>query len=447
MNVLLLTHSYWPEHSPPQRRWQSLIRHLRTRGWQVTVVTPVAHYSHGPDYTRSTRGRVWGTQLGPLGERIRRVPYLTGGDDRFSKLVDQVFTATGSGLRAVTTPRPDVVVVTAPSLPLLAAGWCAAKLWRVPLVVEMRDAWPNLVTDSGVALGLAQKVINRAVEFVQNQADTVVTVTEGFAETLRERGVGSVVTVRNGVQLSRTPLLPPVPPRAHLEVLYLGNHGESQRLERLIDAAGLVGSSMHLTMVGQGSQKASLVAHAARTGVPVRFLDPVFRKDVFALYEQADSLVISLRDDWKSFEATIPSKTYEVLAVGRHVTGVVKGEAARVLEDSGAGHIANGTAEDIARVWRQLAADRTLLDVKDSGRLWVANHADYKDLAGQYDALLRGLLSRVAPSASTAKPAEAAGATGAAGATVAAGATQADHAPPAQGAIPEFAERRDPTRG
>ncbi|NHU84253.1 glycosyltransferase family 4 protein [Kocuria sp. JC486] len=392
MNVLLLTHSYWPEHSPPQRRWQALTRHLRNRGWALTVVAPVAHYSFGPDYSPTTRGRVLRRQTGPLGERILRVPFITGRDDRLSKLLDQLFTAAGSCVRALTCPRPDVVVITAPSLPLMAAAWAAAKLRRVPLVVEMRDAWPNLVTDSGVALGLAQSVINWAVEFVQNHADLVVTVTEGFAETLRERGVTSVATVRNGVMLSRTPALPPVPLRSRLEVLYLGNHGESQRLERLIDAARLVGEDMRLTMVGQGSQKAILKAYAQSRGVDVRFLDPVFRDEVFAHYEAADSLVISLRDDWRSFEATIPSKTYEVMAVGRHITGVVKGEAARILEAAGTGHIVGGTAEEIAQLWRRLAEDRGLLAVDDAGRRWVSAHADYKDLADQYDDLLTDLL-------------------------------------------------------
>lgn len=394
MKVLLLTHSYWPEHSPPQRRWQSLIRHLHPGGWQVVVVTPVAHYSHGPDYSRSTRGRLRGIQTGPLGEHILRVPFLTGRDHRFNKLVDQLFTAGFSLVRGLGLTRPDVVVVTAPSLPLMAAGWCVATLRRVPLVVEMRDAWPNLVTDSGVAVGRAQTWINRAVEFVQNHADTVVTVTEGFAHTLRERGVRRVVTIRNGVQVTNTPLLPPVPHRDRLEVLYLGNHGESQRLERLIEAAALVGPSMRLTMIGQGSQKSRLMAHAAHLGVDVRFMDPVFKDDVFTQYEQADSLVISLRDDWKSFEATIPSKTYEVMSVGRHITGVVKGEAARILEDSRAGDIVVGDPQHIAQLWRQLAADRTLLDVDDAGRRWVTAHADYADLAGEYDLLMRSILAR-----------------------------------------------------
>lgn len=388
--VLLLTHSYWPEHSPPQRRWQSLIPHLQRQGWQVCVVAPVGHYGPGPDFDETTRGRAFATTTGPLGERILRVPFLTRRDSRAAKLADQLVTALGSAVRACAAGDHDVVVVTAPSLPLLASGWIAARLRHRPLVVEMRDAWPNLAADAGVAAGPAQRVINAAVEFVQNRAQLVVTVTEGFAETLRHRGVDRVVTVRNGVPLSHIPVLPPPPPaRDRLEVLYLGNHGESQALGRLIEAAGIVGERMRLTMVGQGSQKAALMRLAAERGVPVRFREPAYREELFEHYREADSLVISLRDDWKSFEATIPSKTYEVMAVGRHLTAVVKGEAASVLHQAGVGDVVGSSAREIARLWSALAEDRTRLRIGTAGREWVAAHADYADLAVRYEALLR----------------------------------------------------------
>lgn len=389
MNILLITHSYWPEHSPPQRRWQSLIRDLHSRQWHVTVIAPVAHYSHGPDYSQRTRT----ASVGPLGESIHRVPYITDRDSRITKIADQLFTAAGSLARGLTTQRPDVVIVTAPALPLMAVGWLIAKLRRVPMVLEMRDAWPELITDSRASFAITRMVVNRCIEFIQNHADVVVTVTNGFAQMLKNRGVKHVVTIRNGVQLENTPFLPPVPHRDRLEVLYLGNHGESQQLEQLIDAAAMVGPIMRLTLVGQGSRKAALMAYAYERNVPVRFLDPVFREEVFKHYEQADSLVISLRDDWKSFDVTVPSKTYEVMAVGRHITAVVKGEAAQVLADAHTGEIVCSGATHIAQTWRELAADRSRLTVNDSGRQWVAEHADYKDLVVHYDHLLRNLLA------------------------------------------------------
>lgn len=391
LRLLVLTHSYWPEHSPPQRRWSSLTRYLVPSGWDVSFLAPAARFHGGEDTAPAGGDRGRGT--GPLGETIHRVPHFSRRHGRMSKLADQLVTAGASAVRGLSTGPVDVVLVTAPPLPLMAAGWALARLKGVPFVVEMRDAWPNLAEDANLVRTGGKSLINRVVEFVQDHADLVVTVTDGFARTLRERGVRSVVTVRNGVVLERTPrLLPPPLSRDRLEVLYLGNHGESQRLERLVEAAALVGDGMRLTMVGQGSRKPALQALAARLDAPVRFLPPEYGRAVFERYAEADTVVVSLRDDWKSFEATIPSKTYEALSVGRHVTAIVRGEAARVFVDAGEGDVVSGRPQDIARLWQELSADRARLRPRSTGRAWVAAHADYPDLARSYDGILRELL-------------------------------------------------------
>ena len=47
LRITLITHSYWPEQSPPQRRWTAMIKEFTHSGWNVDVVTPVAHYPFG----------------------------------------------------------------------------------------------------------------------------------------------------------------------------------------------------------------------------------------------------------------------------------------------------------------------------------------------------------------------------------------------------------------
>ena len=416
LRLLVLTHSYWPEHSPPQRRWSSLARYLSPVGWDVSLLAPAPRFYGFPG--ESPDQKLWKRTVGPSGEAIYRIPYLSAGHGRLSKIADQLFTAAASAVRGLFTDAFDIVLVTAPSLPLLASGWLLARLKGVPFVVEMRDAWPNLAEEANLVRNGRRSIINSVVEFVQNHADLVVTVTEGFARTLRERGVSSVVTVRNGVVLDSTPrLMPPPMQRDRLEVLYLGNHGESQRLEQLVEAAALVGSSMRLTMVGQGSRKVALQDLAARLGAPVRFLPPEYEGAAFLRYAEADTVVVSLRDDWKSFDATVPSKTYEVLSIGRHVTAIVKGEAARIFTDAGEGDLVRARPEDIARLWRELITDRSRLSPRGTGRAWVAAHADYPDLAARYDGVLRALLQGLstirsaAPGATPSRPASASGAT------------------------------------
>jgi glycosyltransferase involved in cell wall biosynthesis len=396
IRITLLTHSYWPEHSPPQRRWTAMIKAFSHAGWVVDVVTPVAHYPFGRRaLPRRMAGQPFQLQKGQFTEKIMRVPYLRHGNSRAARLVDQGYSAMLSIPAGMLLQKPDVVIVTAPALPSLAAGYVLAKLRRVPLIVEMRDAWPDLARDARLVQGSVKSLAEHVVEFVQQRADLVVTVTEGFAETLRTRGIRNVATVSNGLNLDAIPVLDaPELERPVFEALYLGNHGESQRLDVAIRAAALVGDSMHLHLVGHGTQRPALEKLARELKAPVTFHAPLHGEAMMERYASADTCIVSLRDDWKSFETTVPSKTYEVLAVGRHVTAMVRGEAARIVADAEAGDIVASDPEAMAALWRELAADRGRLVRNGDSRQWVKAHAEYEQLASRYMDLITGLLGK-----------------------------------------------------
>jgi len=395
LRITLLTHSYWPEHSPPQRRWTAMIKEFSRSGWDVDVVTPVAHYPFGRRaLARRLAGRPFRPQKGQFTENIFRVPYLRHSNSRAARLLDQCFSAALSVPAGFMVQKPDVVIVTAPALPSLAAGYILAKVRGVPLIVEMRDAWPDLARDARLVQGSVKSVVERVVDFVQHRADLVVTVTEGFAATLRARGVRNVATVSNGVHLDSIPVVgPPEPEREVFEALYLGNHGESQRLDVAIRASALVGDSMHLHMVGHGTQRPALEKLARKLNAPVTFHAPLTGDAMLERYASADTCLVSLRDDWTSFETTVPSKTYEVLAIGRHVTAMVRGEAARIVIDAEAGDVVPSSPEAMAELWRDLAADRSRLVRNGDSRQWVKTNAEYGHLAGRYMDLISELLA------------------------------------------------------
>ena len=342
--VMLVTHSYRPERTPPARRWAAVVSALRADGWEVDVVTP-------------------------------------------------------GGLRTVL--GEDVVVATLPALPTIVAGRALALLRRRPLVVEMRDAWPDLAHEAGVHQGLLGAAMERVVTGGQRAADVVVTVTEGFAETLRGRGMRRVVALGNGVDVDRVPVAPPrerAPGELH--VLYLGNLGESQGLERLVEAAARLRGThpgVRVRIVGGGTRRTALQELDARLSAGVEFLDAVPGARVPEHYAWADTLVVCLRPDWPSFRHTVPSKTYEVLASGRHVTGQVAGEAARILQDAGGvADVIGPMTEDLAAFLTALADEPARTRVGDIGRVWVRGHGHLPTIARRYETLLRGLL---APSA------------------------------------------------
>ncbi|WP_205163125.1 glycosyltransferase family 4 protein [Arthrobacter roseus] len=396
LRVLLLTHSYAPEHSPPQRRWTQFIHAFRKEGWNVDVVAPIAYrVPHTRILPKDVGGRAFRRDTGEFGERVRRVPVIPHRHSRLGKLMSHLFSAALSVPAALMGPRPDVVVVTVPSLPILGAGYVVSTLCRRPLVVDMRDAWPDLARDARIIKGNAKSLVEKIVTAIQSRSDRVVTVTYGFAQALKDRGIKQVNTVTNGVRLSSiAPLEPPCSETGPLNVLYLGNHGESQKLGLIIRAAALAGDTVKLTMVGHGVNKELLVALAQSLDVDVDFFPPAHGDWLRRFYEQSDTCVVSLRDDWKSFETTIPSKTYEVLSIRRHITAVVLGEARNIIESSGAGDVVAADPAAIADLWRELSEDRTRLNVGDGGRDWVRVNADYESLSLEYIDVLRSVVGQ-----------------------------------------------------
>lgn len=391
MRILLLTHHYEPEVGAPQRRWAQLVPRLVAMGHEVVVVTSVPHYPHGRA-PASAPGP--GTTTGRHGEVVVRVRYVPYDRGRGHRLVDQLVVAAGSLVPAVRS-RPDVVVATSPGLPTLWLGRAVASRLGAPLVLELRDAWPDLVHDAAVGPSWCRGAVVRALTRLQRRAAAVVCVSGRFAQVLRERGVRAG-QVSNGVDLGATQLLPPVTPAAALRVVYVGTVGESQDVAVAVRALQhLPPGSVELTVVGQGAGLAELRAAVPRLPRPadVRLLPPVAPHDVPALLAGADTVLVCLRD-WPALARTVPSKLYEVLASGRHVSAVLAGEGADIVRAAGAGDVVTpGDAAGLAALWRRLSTDRAATAVGTGPRAWVAEHADVDVLAARYVDVLTRLVA------------------------------------------------------
>lgn len=408
MHIVLVTHHYLPEVGAPQRRWRNLVERFVAAGHRVTVLAPPPHYPSGRASDLSPTERPHATETGPAGETIHRVRFREHGPDLRSRTLDQLRAAVDSvvvGRRRLRgARRPDVVIATAPGIPSIGAGFALSRWFRVPLVVEMRDAWPDLIAPSGM-WGHARRrgwratvtrVAHRLVTAGQRRAAAVVTTTDSFADILRDRGMPRVDVVRNGASLDEAPRVDPPSERDELHVLYLGTTGRSQGLTTAVHAAALLhrrGVPVRLRIVGSGYEDALLRAEAHALTAPVEFVDRIPRAEVEAHYDWADTVLVSLRA-WDPFEWTVPSKLYEAMVAGRHICASLAGEAALVVRQAGVGDaVPPEQPVALADLWAELAADRSRLHVGDSGRRWVTENANFDRLAAHYLRILEEVVT------------------------------------------------------
>ena len=425
MRILLITHYYPPEYGAPQRRWRMLTRAFTAAGHQVTVFAPPPHYPSGKisltDALTSAPGSV---RRGENGEIVVRTDFLPHRGDIFTRTADHAVAAVSAAVRAAVRfrrpeHRPDVIIATAPAMESLLAGRVLSRLWGVPLVAEMRDAWPDLVTHvSPVAaaadtvrhtrgtgrsmraamVSAAKRQAHASVSTWQRSADRVVTTTARFAEVLRDRGVQAPVVVRNGTDLNLMTWRTPHPAGDHpeLRVLYLGTMGRSQGLQVAVQAAARLhrtGIPICLRLVGHGVDAPKLAALATRLQAPVEILPRVPFRQVGEHYDWADTVLVSLRD-WAPFSWTVPSKLYELLATGRHISALLSGEAADMVREAGAGDVVPpGDDIALATLWKDLVEDRSRLEIGPGGRRWASKHVHDPILARRYLELLEDVVA------------------------------------------------------
>jgi glycosyltransferase involved in cell wall biosynthesis len=242
--------------------------------------------------------------------------------------------------------------------------------------------------------------------FLYRRAALVVPVTEGFRRDIVGRGIpaSKVETITNGVD---TMLFRPGADREEAKrkrglagrfvVLYLGAHGISHALGRILEVAARFEDDPRVLFlfVGDGAEKPGLVAAAAERGLGnVRFLDPVPKAEVPGWYAAADVGLVPLRDV-ALFRTFIPSKMFEIMGTGTPVVGSVTGEAAEILTRSG-GALVTGPedVEGIAGALRRLVGDDALRErLGREGRAFVEREYDRGALAERYATLLSAVVS------------------------------------------------------
>lgn len=406
MRILLITHYFAPENAAPQRRWDGIGAELVKAGHELHVLCPPPHYPSGrvrAGYRKRYRPGSWQTTC--YGATVHRVAYMPHGLSMVSRTIDHLVAGADSIRRALklfSRRKPDVIITTAPGIPSIFVGRVLGTLWKRPVIVEMRDAWPDLVTHvpglvrEGGSRALVKRLIHELITGGQRGGAGIVTTTSRFADVLAERGMHQPVVIRNGASLAQHRTILPRSvtedsKQRELRAVYVGNLGRSQGLDVVLMAAAKLrdeGLQVRLRLVGRGAEAARLAELNALLGSPAELVGPVPASQVGIHYAWADTTIVSLKD-WEPFEWTVPSKLYELLAVGRHITCLLGGEGAQIVRETNAGDVVDpGDVEGLVELWRGLLTQPQRLERSGAGRQWVSEHVEFERLGAKYLALI-----------------------------------------------------------
>jgi glycosyltransferase involved in cell wall biosynthesis len=326
---------------------------LRRQGMQIDVVTGIPNYPTGEVLDGYSAWRRVSETLD--GFRVLRAPLYPSHDRSVVRRVANYasYAASSAAVGSSLLRAADVSLVYSSPATTATASMLARARWHTPYILMIMDLWPDSVfatgfLTSGLGRRLAEMSLTWFTEQAYRRASHIAVTSPGMLDLLTDRGVPAekISVVYNWVdEKVMRPAEPDPELRARLGLtdqfvlMYAGNHGAAQALDVAIRAMSEVRDlpDVHLVLVGDGIDKPALRSLVEELQLcSVHFLDPVDSQGMPALMAAADLQLVSLADQ-SLFRVTLPSKVQSILAYGQPILSCAPGDAARIVNDAGAG--------------------------------------------------------------------------------------------------------------
>jgi colanic acid biosynthesis glycosyl transferase WcaI len=419
VRVLVVCPHFAPDTAPTGEVMTRIADELVDRGHELHVVTSLPWYVHhrvesgwtGRPIRHEDRDAERITRVHPFPTNKRNIPARALGFAGFTGLAGVM------ALKGWRHHPPDIVLAMSPPLTLGAAGWLAARRWRVPFVFNIQDVFPDVAVELGA-------ITNRSVirfaswleRWTYRRADAVTVLSDDLRDNLVGKLQGSVPdpygrvrVIPNFVDTARiAPADRTGTPgggdyrREHglgdrQVVMYAGNVGFSQSLDLLVGAARALANRSDLVFVINGGGSARHDLERQAVGLDnVRFVDFQPRERLADVLAAGDIHVVPLRRGLA--RSSVPSKAYSILAAGRPVVASVDEgtEVARVVEKAGAGLAVPPDDPEafVAALTALLGDPARARAMGAAGRAFVERWASPAVVAGRYEALFEELGAR-----------------------------------------------------
>ena len=332
MKILLLSFYYPPDIGPGSLRAKSIVDSLieeSSNKLNIDVVTAMPNRYHS--YNLNAKKHEKSKQL-----YVHRIKILKHKNNMFDQVKSYLYFSF-SVHKFIKKRDYDIVVATSSRLMTAALGAYIAKKKDSKLYLDIRDLFADTISSllGKKFLGFLIPLINLLEKWTFSSADKINVVSGGFLDYFHKyypKINPSVYT--NGIdEKFFNNRLPNDYQNKKPVILYAGNIGEGQGLDKIIPKVANENQNLFFRIIGDGSSRGLLIKNELiKSSNNVEIIDPISREDLIMEYKKADILFIHL-NDYKAFHRVLPSKIFEYAALNKPIIAGVSGYAAEFLRN------------------------------------------------------------------------------------------------------------------
>lgn len=346
MKILVITQYFPPDITAAAFRIADTLEYVAKQGHEVRVITAVPHKAQVKGEDRASRVldmvTVYHSPIADVG---------AGGFVRYLKhYLSFCMGSVWKGIKLCAGGwRPDVIWATSPPLFVGLSGRILSLIYRRPLVLDIRDIWPDSAVSAGQLSmgGKGYKIGKKLEHYLYNKASHITCVAKPMSEYIAKETRTPINVIYNGVCGGENDkaLTQPIASReggGTRTLLFAGNLGRVQALDMVIHAFAELEQEKalgpwRLRMIGTGAHEQELKQMVEQLGIShrVSIESPMTRDAVMREMEATEALFVSLKPDAVLW-LTIPSKVFDYLLAARPIVGGIVGEGRGILDSTGA---------------------------------------------------------------------------------------------------------------
>lgn len=395
------------------RYWRAyhFARHWRADGAECLVIGPGYHHHYASPEVRTGAREVGGQPY----YFVRTSAYGEGRIGRARAMFEfAIALDLDRGLKRLGDANPPKLIIYSSPYPF--GVYAAARLARrygARFVFEVRDIWPDSVTELTGASRLHPFVMAaaHAERFAYQRADQVVSVLPHALPHMIGRGLApeKYVHVPNGIDPADARMAGTAPETPCLSrirelkaqdkfiLVYAGGLGQVNNLEPLLDAMRLLQdrgvNNVHTLLIGRGDYRDTLKARVqARQLTALEFIDQVDKTEIVHILAAVDAGYISLMPSPLFRFGVSPNKIFDYMLAKLPIVYAVEAGNDPV-KDAGAGLTVPPSdpariADAVAQLASKSQGERAAIGA--AGYDYVCAHHDHAVLSRKMLALMPG---------------------------------------------------------